>query len=141
MAALHHYSVMKDKTLTRNTRSVASRPRVVQTAAGFELAGLYAPQFRTMELVDQCRAAFEEAIPLLAAYDLTLRDVSRIVCHIADADEFPASFPVFRQFFSNTSPGMTMMWLKDAPSSVPKIMFDLIINVPEEEELEAEAGF
>lgn len=36
---------------------------------------------------------------------------------------------------------MTMMWLKDAPSSVPKIMFDLIINVPEEEELEAEAGF
>ena len=124
---------MKDKTLTRNTRSVASRPRVVQTMGGFELAGLRAPQFRGMELADQCRAAFEEAVTLLEPHDLTLRDVSRIVCHIADADEFPASFPVFRQFFPSTSPGMTMMWLKDAPSSVPKIVIDLIISLPEEE--------
>ncbi|MFT9424858.1 MAG: translation initiation inhibitor YjgF [Acetobacter syzygii] len=132
---------MKDKTLTRNARSAASRPHVVQTMGGFVLEGLYAPQFRGMELADQCRAAFEEAVPLLEAHDLTLRDVSRIVCHIADADEFPASFPVFRQFFSTTSPGMTMMWLKNAPSSMPKIMIDLIINVPQDEELEAGAGF
>ncbi|MCH4025717.1 translation initiation inhibitor YjgF [Acetobacter fabarum] len=133
--------MMKDKTLTRTPRSVASRPRVVQTAGGFELAGLHAPQFRGVDLADQCRAAFEEAVTLLEPHDLTLRDVSRIVCHIADADEFPASFPVFRQFFPTTSPGMTMMWLKDAPSSVPKITVDLIINVPEEEDMDVAAGF
>ncbi len=124
---------MKDKTLTRTPRSVASRPRVVQTMGGLVLAGLHAPRFEGMELAEQCRAAFEEATTLLAARDLTLSDVSRIVCHIADADEFPASFPVFRQFFPSTSPVMTMMWLKDAPPSVPKIMFDLIIGLPEEE--------
>lgn len=141
MPDVHHLSVMKDKTLTRNTRSVASRPRVVQTTGGFVLAGLHAPHFRGMDMADQCRAAFEEATALLAEHDLTLRDVSRIVCHIADADEFPSSFPVFRQFFSTTSPGMTMMWLKDAPSSVPKIMVDLIINVPEDEDMEPQTGF
>jgi hypothetical protein len=36
---------------------------------------------------------------------------------------------------------MTMMWLKDAPSSVPKITVDLIINVPEEEDMDVAAGF
>ncbi|NHO56182.1 translation initiation inhibitor YjgF [Acetobacter lambici] len=132
---------MKDKTLTRNARSVASRPRVVQTTGGFVLAGLHAPQFRGMELADQCRIAFEEAVTLLKAHDLSLSDVSRIVCHIADADEFPASFPVFRQFFPSTSPGMTMMWVKDAPSSVPKIVVDLIITLPEVEDVGADAGF
>ncbi|WP_408740858.1 translation initiation inhibitor YjgF [Acetobacter sp. LMG 32666] len=132
---------MKDKTLTRNARSVASRPRVVQTTGGYVLAGLHAPQFRGMELADQCRVAFEEAVTLLKAHDLSLSDVSRIVCHIADADEFPASFPVFRQFFPSTSPGMTMMWVKDAPSSVPKLVVDLIITVPEVEGIGAEAGF
>lgn len=132
---------MKDKTLTRNARSVASRPRVVQTTGGFVLAGLHAPQFRGMELADQCRVAFEEAVTLLKAHDLSLSDVSRIVCHIADADEFPASFPVFRQFFPSTSPGMTMMWVKDAPSSVPKIVVDLIITLPEVEDVGADAGF
>ncbi|MCP1241559.1 translation initiation inhibitor YjgF [Acetobacter lambici] len=133
--------MMKDKTLTRNARSVASRPRVVQTTGGFVLAGLHAPQFRGMELADQCRIAFEEAVTLLKAHDLSLSDVSRIVCHIADADEFPASFPVFRQFFPSTSPGMTMMWVKDAPSSVPKIVVDLIITLPEVEDVGADAGF
>ncbi|MFT8419276.1 MAG: translation initiation inhibitor YjgF [Acetobacter sp.] len=132
---------MKDKTLTRNPPSVASRPRVVQTTGGFVLAGLHAAGFGGMELAEQCRAAFDEATTLLKAQGLTLRDVSRIVCHIADADEFPASFPVFRQFFPSTSPGMTMMWLKDVPSSVPKITFDLIINTPEEEEPAAYSGF
>lgn len=132
---------MKDKTLTRNSRSVASRPRVMQTAGGFVLAGLYAPRFGEMELAEQCRAAFEEATTLLKAQNLTLRDVSRIVCHIADADEFPASFPVFRQFFPSTSPGMTMMWLKDAPSSAPKITFDLILSTPEEEDPATHPGF
>lgn len=140
LAALHPHPVMKDKTLTRNPRSVASRPRVVQTAGGFVLAGLYAPQFKGMDLADQCRAAFDEAVTLLKAHDLALCDVSRIVCHIADADGFPASFPVFRQFFPTTSPGMTMMWLKDAPSSTPKILFDLIISIPEDAEPGEQAG-
>lgn len=132
---------MKDKTLTRTPRSVASRPRVVQTAEGLVLAGLQASRSSGMDMADQCRAAFEEAVLLLKEQNLALRDVSRIVCHIADADEFPASFPVFRQFFPSTSPGMTMMWLKDAPSTAPKVVFDLVICLPEEEDPANTAGF
>lgn len=105
------------------------------------LAGLQAPRSSGMDMADQCRAAFEEAIPLLKERDLALRDVSRIVCHIADADDFPASFPVFRQFFPSTSPGMTMMWLKDAPPTAPKIVVDLVICLPEEEDPASTAGF
>ena len=92
-------------------------------------------------MADQCRAAFEEAASMLAERTLALSDVSRIVCHIADADEFPASFPVFRQFFPSTSPAMTMMWLKDAPSSAPKITFDLVLCLPEEEDPATDAAF
>lgn len=92
-------------------------------------------------MADQCRAAFEEASSMLAERALALSDVSRIVCHIADADEFPASFPVFRQFFPSTSPAMTMMWLKDAPSSAPKITFDLVLCLPDEEDPATDAAF
>jgi hypothetical protein len=36
---------------------------------------------------------------------------------------------------------MTMMWLKDASSSAPKIMVDLIISLPEEEDMGVAVGF
>lgn len=116
-------------------------PHLKHITGGFVLSGITAPYIKGLDMTEQCRAALEQGVELLAQQGHTLHDVTHILCTVADAENFPSCFPVFRQFFPSISPIMTLMWLKDAPSSQPKIIFELVVQEEVAEAQEEDYAF
>lgn len=129
---------MKNRKTERNSRQASTAPRVCQTMDGLLLKNLHAAEFKGVDVADQCRAAFEQGEALLKEHGFTLRDVTQLVCLIADADNFPACFPVFRQYFGEASPAMRLIWLKNTPRSAPGVTFDLLVTHYDEDLGDAE---
>ncbi|MFT8674920.1 MAG: hypothetical protein ABF990_06420 [Acetobacter sp.] len=118
----------------RGGRSQPTGPRVSQTHDGLVVSGLQAPAGAALDMVDQCRAAFDIGAELLAAHGFALRDVTQLVCIIGDADGFRACFPAFRHYFASGSPVLTLIWLKNRGAGVPAIAFDLVVQTHEDDE-------
>ncbi|WP_244176703.1 RidA family protein [Acetobacter pomorum] len=116
-------------------------PHLKHITGGFVLSDITAPHIKGLDMAEQCRAALERGAQLLAEQGHALHDVTHIFCTVADAENFPSCFSVFRQFFPSVSPIMTLMWLKDAPSTQPKIVFELAVQQEEDIAQEEDYAF
>ncbi|GAN67844.1 Rid family hydrolase [Acetobacter orleanensis] len=107
-----------------------SHARVDHTAGGLRLSGLCAPHPEGESIAEQCRAALDVGVTLLADYGYSMQDVTRVTYLVSDTQDFPSCFPTLRQVFSDISPSVTLMWVRKFSDPHVKIEFELGVEAP-----------
>jgi enamine deaminase RidA (YjgF/YER057c/UK114 family) len=91
------------------SRAVVDGPRIfVSGTTGFD----YATMTISDDVAAQCRQTLDNIVSALAQANATLADVVRVHYILRDADDFPACWPVLRDYLGTVRPAATMFEAK-----------------------------
>ena len=104
------------------SRAVVDGPWIfVSGTTGFD----YATMTISDNIAAQCRQTLDNIVSALAQANATLADVVRVHYILRDADDFPACWPVLRDYLGTVRPAATMF---EAKLADPRIRIEIEVT-------------
>jgi enamine deaminase RidA (YjgF/YER057c/UK114 family) len=104
------------------SRAVVDGPWIfVSGTTGFD----YATMTISEDVAAQCRQTLENIVAALAQANATLADVVRVHYILRNADDFPACWPVLKEYLGTVRPAATMF---EAKLADPRIKIEIEVT-------------